>query len=349
MTAERFDLRIDVTDAAALGERAETAVTVVLPVADTVPEPPIVCFGFPGGGYSRGYYSFDMPGAEGSGEAGWHARRGWVFVACDHLGVGESSLHDENALLMDNVAAANAATVRDVVARLRAGSLVDGFPALASPVVLGIGQSMGGCLAVVQQGQHASFDGVGALGFSAIHTTPPMPPGEPPLPIPFIPRGSPPAQPTVVNEPLLRRALAVVGPPRADTGSVSPMAWGFHYDDVPEDIVRQDMQDFYTRHGDVPPWGSATCPGLRAWVLTPGVIAAEAAAVDVPLLLAFGERDVAADPWMEPKAYPRAQDITLFVCSRMGHMHNFAGTRERLWSRIHSWGSSVATAAGAER
>jgi pimeloyl-ACP methyl ester carboxylesterase len=105
------------------------------------------------------------------------------------------------------------------------------------------------------------------------------------------------------------------------------------------------MHDFYTRGGDVPPWGSPTCPGLRAWVLTPGVIAAEAAAVDVPVLLAFGERDVTADPWMEPKAYPAASDITLFVCQRMGHMHNFAGTREKFWARIHSWGTWVATTA----
>ena len=73
-----------------------------------------------------------MPGAQGGGQAGWHAERGWIFVACDHLGVGDSSLAD--------------------------------------PAVLGIGQSMGGCLTVVQQARHESYDGVGVLGYSAIHT-----------------------------------------------------------------------------------------------------------------------------------------------------------------------------------
>jgi hypothetical protein len=28
----------------------------------------------------------------------------------------------------------------------------------------------------------------------------------------------------------------------------------------------------------------------------------------------------------------------------MAHMHNFAGTRERLWQRVHAWGDTVAAA-----
>jgi pimeloyl-ACP methyl ester carboxylesterase len=342
MTLSPVDLRVDVTDAAGLGEKAEAAVTIFLPDPADMPPQPVVCFAFPGGGYSRGYFSFDMPGSAGGGEAGWHTGRGWVFVACDHLGVGDSTLHDENALLLDNVAAANAATVVEVLAQLRDGSLTHEFPALATPVVLGIGQSMGGSLLVVQEAQHSSFDGIGVLGYSAIHTSPPLPPGAPPLPLPFVPRGSDPANPTVANQAQLQ---AMLGAGTRGADAVNPMAWGFHYDDVPEDIVRRDMHDFYTRGGDIPPWGSATCPGLRAWLLTPGVIAPEASSIDVPLLLAFGERDVAADPWSEPKAYPSARDITMHVCPRMGHMHNFAGTREQFWNRIHSWGAWVSTVA----
>ena len=43
---------IDVTEAAGLGERLHTRVTVTLP--DTLSDPPIACFAFPGGGYSLG-------------------------------------------------------------------------------------------------------------------------------------------------------------------------------------------------------------------------------------------------------------------------------------------------------
>ena len=83
-------------------------------------------------------------------------------------------------------------------------------------------------------------------------------------------------------------------------------------------------------------------PGLAAWVLTPGAITPEAAAIVVPVLLGFGECDVLDDPWMEPKAYPAAVDISLFVCPHMGHMHNFASSREVFWSRTAVWGQHVA-------
>src|SRR3954469_5532728 len=53
------ELRVDVTQAALLGQTLETAGRVPLPDPATLPEPPIVCFGWPGGGYSRRYFTFD--------------------------------------------------------------------------------------------------------------------------------------------------------------------------------------------------------------------------------------------------------------------------------------------------
>jgi pimeloyl-ACP methyl ester carboxylesterase len=305
-----------------------------------MPEPPVVCFGYPGGGYSRGYYTFDMPGASGGGEAGWHADRGWIFVACDHLGVGSSSLPDPSTLTYTPVAAANHHTAVTVLERLAAGTLAGGFPAVERPVVVGIGQSMGGCLAVVQQARHDTFDGIGVLGYSAIHTYPVTGPGLPDLPFPYMPRDGDPAAPVIVNPAML--ALRNAQP--LELGSSedpNPMAWCFHYDDVPPDIVRADLTEFPTRRGNIPPWASATVPGLAAWVLTPGAIAAEAASILKPVLVAAGERDVVPDPWLEPKAYKACPDVSLFVCPRMGHMHNFAGTREVFWRRIESFAAWV--------
>src|ERR1700730_15918386 len=140
------DLTIDVTEAAGLGEPLRTRATVVLPDPGTLNDPPVVCFGFPGGGYSRGYFTFDMPGASGGGQAGWHAQRGWIFVACDHLFVGESDAPSDPATLtFERVAAVNHATVTEAMRRLVAGEAADGFPPVAEAVTLGIGQSMGGC------------------------------------------------------------------------------------------------------------------------------------------------------------------------------------------------------------
>src|SRR5262245_32677100 len=127
-----LDLTVDVTDAARLGEPLTTAATVELPdpVDRDAGARPIVCFAFPGGGYSRQYFTFDMPGASGGGQAGWHAARGWVFVSCDHLFVGESSAPTEpDELTLEALAAANAATVEAVLARLAAGTVHESFPA----------------------------------------------------------------------------------------------------------------------------------------------------------------------------------------------------------------------------
>jgi pimeloyl-ACP methyl ester carboxylesterase len=312
-----IDFTVDVTDAAGLGEPLTTAVTVTVPDGrdrDAGDTRPIVCFGFPGGGYSRQYFTFDMPGASGGGQAGWHAARGWVFVSCDHLFVGESSAPTEpEKLTFEVVAAANAATVENVLARLAGGVVLDGFPALRDPIAIGIGQSMGGCFTIVQQARHSSYAGVGILGFSGLQTALAFPPGSDPPANPFEIRGD--------------------GLPAA--------TWVFHYDDEPADVVAQDMTGYPLRERP-PVWGSATVPPCAAQMLDEGVVAREAAAITVPVFVGVGERDVCPDPRAEPTAYASSPDITVFVCPLMSHMHNFASTRELFWTRLHAWGETVA-------
>src|SRR6201996_7712372 len=147
-----IELTIDVTEAAALGMPPQTAVTVSLPDGPLA-QPPVVCFAFPGGGYCRRYYSFDMPDSAGGGEARFHCDRGWIFVACDHLGFGDSTVPDGNVLDFDIVARGNDATVRAVMQKLEEGTLLPGYPRVRAATKLGIGQSMGGCYTIVAQGQ----------------------------------------------------------------------------------------------------------------------------------------------------------------------------------------------------
>ncbi|MCU1344006.1 MAG: hypothetical protein JWL70_272 [Acidimicrobiia bacterium] len=344
---EPIELRIDVTDAAGLGIPAETAVTVHLPDGE-LSEPPVVCFGFPGGGYSRRYYSFDMPGSSGGGQAGFHTDRGWIFVAIDHLGFGDSTIPDGNALDYDNTALGNKATVEAVMERLESGTLKEGFPAVVGAVKLGIGQSMGGCFTIVLQGQHRVFDGIASLGYSGIHTVVPTRPGLPPAVWPWMRRGTSLDNPQILNADAF---AAAAGPALADQNSITetaahgehPFAWAFHYDDVPADIVAIDMEASANPDmANLPPWRSATTPPCGVFMIAPGTVATEAASITVPVLSAQGERDVVPDPWMEPKAFKSSPDITVFVCPRMGHMHNFASTRVKFWDRIHSWGTAVA-------
>jgi len=112
-------------------------------------------------------------------------------------------------------------------------------------------------------------------------------------------------------------------------------------------VVARDMDDYPARHGDLPPWGSATIPGTVAlWCVSPGSTLTEAAAIRCPVLLAMGERDVVVDPVGEPRAYGSALSVDLFVCPKMAHMHNFAGTRELFWRRIETWADWVRAVVG---
>jgi alpha-beta hydrolase superfamily lysophospholipase len=341
---QELDLRIDVTDATSLGEPVAVALTVHLPAAEALGAAPIVCFAKPGGGYSRGYFTVDLPGPAKGAQAAWHAGRGWIFVSVDHLGVGDSTIpSDPERLDYAVVAAANHVAEQEVLARLADGTLADGFPAISDPLVVGIGQSMGGCMTVVQQGRYHCYDGVGVLGYSAVHTTTLMGPGVRGK-LPWVPRDARPSQGVVVASPdtmaALIESLTHAGDAPVDTPPA--LGWGFHYDDVDPGIVRADLDDFPTRHGVVPPWGSATLPtSVASWCMAPGAIAPEAAAVAAPVLVAMGERDVVADPPGELRAYQSAPSVDFFICRCMGHMHNFAGTRELFWQRIETWASWV--------
>jgi len=319
----RYDLMVDVRTVAM--DDAATAITVFLPDRLDASARPVAAFGFPGGGYARGYWDISHPGAQGYSQAEYHTARGWVFVACDHLGVGDSAHPAAELLTYETLAAANDATVRAVVSGLAAGSLVEGLPPVAIRSTIGMGQSMGGCLSIVAQGRHRTFDALAVLGFSAIHTQMPTPQG--------------------------RRALAFAGRGgEADLASstaalADTFRWAFHWEDVDPALVDADMSSGYPLRGeDHPAWGSRTVPPSAVSMLSPGVVAAEAAAIDVPVLLASGERDVVPDPRAEPSAYASSNDITVVVVPAMAHMHNFAGTRRLLWERIHGWGEAVSHA-----
>lgn len=284
----------------------EQAVTLV------VPEHPEDCTGvllcaYPGGGYGRGYYDIAWKGSREYSEAEHHASRGWVVACIDHLGVGDSSVVDASVGLR-RLAEADAEAARQITRGLRAGSLVPGVAPLEVHAVLGVGQSMGGSLVTLAQAGHSPFDGVGILGSSAIHTVLPAPPDA----------------------------------PAADLAA--RFRYAFHWEDVPGDIVETDLDGFPARRS-MPHWASATAPLEAITLLEPGVHAAEAATIDVPVFLGCGARDVVPDPTREPAAYPAAPDVVLQVFDRMAHMHNFATTREELWAALHAWGSAIGPSA----
>jgi alpha-beta hydrolase superfamily lysophospholipase len=323
-----IEVRTDVTDVVGIGERLETVATVRLP--DEIPADPVVCFAWPGGGYSRRYFTADLVGGSPGGQAGWHTARGWIVVACDYLHAGDSTACAEpTRLTFENLAAADRATVDNVLAVLER----------VPRTLLGIGHSLGGCLLTVQQGRHATFDAVAVLGWSGHHSMLWVPPGTPRVPRTYLARGT--------DFGALTREAFTAAIPENDVaeGELPPSTPGFHHDDVPAAVVARDMIDYPGRRGDMPEWGTALMPPCAMTMMSPGSVAPEAASIRVPVLVGLGERDVCPDPLGEPRAYPESPDVTVVRIPRMAHMHNFAGTRERLWARIHAWGEGVAATA----
>jgi pimeloyl-ACP methyl ester carboxylesterase len=311
-----IELRIDVSGKTGLPGTLHTAVSVFLPERRARLVPPLVVFAFPGGGYSRGYFDIQRPGFSGYSQAEHHVRAGFVFVSCDHLGVGQSSLPYPAGLTLETVPLANRLTVDAVMERLESGTLVDGLEPLRGATRIGMGQSMGGCFLVVQQAMHRSFDAIAVLGYSAIQTRLPLPPGRTASP--------------------------------GSAASAEQFRYAFHWEDVPAELVNADIDlagSYPLRSRGMPPWGSATVPGCATTLLERDIIAREAAAIDVPVFVGVGERDVCPDPHAEPAAYRFARDVTLYVQPRAAHMHNFAGTRSLLWDRLAFWSLGI----GAEK
>lgn len=308
---ESIQLKVDVSDAVAMPGPLHVAASVFLPDPAKLASPPVVIFAFPGGGYSKGYFDLHPPGHRGYSQAEHHVERGIIVVAADHLGVGASSIPDLAGLSIEMLAAANDAAIRKISAQLAQGSLAAGLPVLPNLVRIAIGQSMGGCISIVMQGRMATCDAIACLGFSAIHTVLPQ-------------RTEAARQQGIAANKFFRNDDLRKMPSRgADVDFVYP----FHGEDVPQDILDADMKGGYPIRKTTPPWGSLTMPACARLMLSPGYVAQEAAAIEVPVLIAAGERDVVPDPRAEPAAFKSAKDVSVYVVPNMAHMHNFASTR----------------------
>jgi len=325
MSQERsFDLRIPVPSA------WEIAATVHLPAGDDMLAPRSrVLFVMPGGGYNRRY--FDLP-VTGYSQAAHHTRSGTVVVAIDHLGAGDSSIPPLEVTSLPTVAAANHAAVSTVLDRLRTGTLAAGVPPVDVACAVGAGQSLGGHALVGMQAYHRTFDGVAMLGSSLAGTSLPARAGAPVLVIPDRSTPEQTAQIVLAN---------------------TDWNWAFHWEDgaaadrssPPHDLaslVAADTAGGLPVRRTAPSWGSLTWPGFGPSAMLPGAVADEAARIDVPVLLASGERDVCRPPAVEVAALKAATDISVLVVPQMAHMHNFAATRTLMWERLDEFVAHVA-------
>ena len=122
-----LDLRIDVSEHVEIDGTHEISTWLFAP--KELATPPTVLFCEHGGsGVTKHYWHMEIPGHPGYSFAEYFASRGFIVVATDDLGVGDSSRPEDSWAVTSLVTAqANKGVVHHVVDGLAAGTLVDGL------------------------------------------------------------------------------------------------------------------------------------------------------------------------------------------------------------------------------
>jgi pimeloyl-ACP methyl ester carboxylesterase len=294
-------LRVDVADVAPAGVRS-LAVDVHVP--DHVGDRPVVCCCVPGGGMSRRYFDLQTPAAVGNFSMARHlVDRGFVVITIDSPGVGESDIPDDGYTLTP-----------DVVADVNERAIDHVLHEWPDAVRIGIGHSAGALLTVVQQARHRTYDALGLFGFG---------------------RGG-------------HEQFALTQEERDQAGGIVELTRQRFGDPLPGG-GSTTTSPFLLGGMDVPAEALDALGAVKSRLLgvvgltsmIPGSVDTEMAAVDVPVLLALGEHDIAGAPHLIPACFTGCNDFTLFVLPGAGHNHNVAPDRELLWERFVVWARSI--------
>src|SRR6478672_6604522 len=159
----RTDLTLNLPSSATPDGVGEMAIAATLHAPAELDEQDVrVLFCWPGGSYGRDYWDIHLPGRGGYSFAEHMTARGFVVIAADPLGVGDSGRPGDGTLCTyDALADAAHGAVQLIRARLTEGTLTADLPPVAAPRVVGVGHSMGGGLVVLQQAQWGSYDAIG--------------------------------------------------------------------------------------------------------------------------------------------------------------------------------------------
>lgn len=301
----RTQFRVDVTEVAGLNAPAHLCVELLLP-EDGMPRLLFVCV--PGGGMNSRY--FDLPTPPGEDEASFSKAmlaKGHGVLLVDPLGVGNSTLPEDAYLLHpDRMAASHALAIGQVLNGLRRGTLIAGLAPAHGLRSIGVGHSMGALLTIVQQAAEPLHDGLAVLGFHTVGLPDQLTEGD----LAIDPAD---ARARLVEMARTRFPVAFL-PPKVPPAS-RPLST----------VAALDRINL--------------TPSYMA--MLPHMIAADAAAITVPLLLAVGDNDLHGDPHRMPITYSGSKDITLLVLEDTRHNHFIFPSRSRLFERVAYWAENL--------
>jgi len=318
----RHSLTFDVTDAVESGEQLTQAAWLFLPERPVDARGVLLCLA--GGTYDKHYWHIDIDGYPGYSFGEHLAGSGFVVVAVDHLAIGDST--DPTALGpvgLELLAKGDAEVARQVRERLRRGNLHEDLPPIGAPLI-GVGHSMGACLATMVQATTHPYDAVVLLGYGVQITN--------------VYQDTPDAAELEERiQQTIEASCQLSGAKPTDAHIYAPrgyLAELFYAGEVPQDVIDADTVV-----------QSRTPLRAAAEVTTPGMVERYAPQVDVPVFLGFGAAlDVSPNPYAEPANYTGSPDVTLHLVPSSGHCHNFASHRTQLWDRIGKWVTTVAPA-----
>jgi pimeloyl-ACP methyl ester carboxylesterase len=284
--------------------------------------PPTLVYCIAGGGQSVSAFDLEVPGLRNFSFAEHLAARGLFVAAFDHPGIGASTpVADLYQLEVSTVASAHAHVVAALKALIGEGSAGLDLPPVDDLRVIGLGHSMGAMVLDVLQARERPFAAIVALGHGGGGLPEVLTPAE----LALAGRSGADVDERVAELARARFAVDSTVPKR-------PPAHGtFFGDDVPAEAITAmgDHQTELLYH-------------CALQTLIPGSIAADLAAIDVPVFLGLGEHDLIHDPHSVVASYASASDVTLFVLAGAGHCQLQAGNRVVLWSRLEQWIAAVA-------
>jgi pimeloyl-ACP methyl ester carboxylesterase len=204
--------------------------------------------------------------------------------------------------------------VSQVAADVRYGRVSPALPPLNAFRSVGVGHSMGAMIVTLQQAGAAVYDAVALLCFTT--------------------RGLP--------EVLSEEERAVAAQPARGAADYARLAQARFGEPFPQ-IVQP------ARGESAAVAALARVQGRLAAVcamqsMLPGNVAAEAAALTVPVLLAAGDRDLAGPPHDIPAAFTGSNDVRLVVVPRCGHHPFVVAGAARLYACLANWLSGAAAA-----
>lgn len=276
----------------------------------------LVCL--PGGNMNRRYFDLQPDSGDKSFSfALQFASRGYLVITIDPLGVGESDRPEDSYVLTPSLINQANANVLDRLSHdLREGVISQQLPALPNLQTIGIGHSMGAMFTVLQQYGFKQHAAVGLLGFATDG-----------LPMYLSKEAKELADDPAKIRPQLQRLA-------------STMFGGQHYPDISQggggniyggrSALRDGVHALANARDRLLP-----VPAFMS--ILPDNVGPEARALDVPVLIAMGDRDLVKPRDNPSQEFPASNSVTQIVLDDTGHSPFIFNSRFDLYERLERW------------